>query len=605
MALAAGLVYLNSLGAPFHYDDYETVLTNKNIRIFDDLASILKYSPFRGVLFLSFAFSYRLTGADPFGFHLFNTAAHVLNAVLVFALVRALVRRSGDDPDEGRAPLLAGLLFAVHPAFTETVTYISSRSSLLATTFYLACVLLYLASTSAATKERHDGFIAAAFASFILGMLTKELLATIPITLALLDWIFLTGPGDRRAFYRRLLAVHAPFLAVLLAGGAVRLYIFATREIVGGYLPRSVWENLVTQSQAIVIYLRLLVAPYGLNIIHDHPTVHSFWEMPTPLAVAFLGLLFLAAARLARRDPLLSFSALWFFITLLPSSSFIPFQEALAEHHLYLPGAGACIAAGLVAARLTSRLSRAESPWRTPAVAAVVAIMLLFAGLTVARNRIWNDELALWKDTVEKTPATWSTHYGYGDALRRDAEHRLGRAQQTNARGDGATARTEYSRAVKNLQDAVEQYSLALLFRPDHADSLLNRGICHAMLVQTGGGVPEAALAETDFTRVLEVEPKNTKALNNMGNLLLIRGDHAGARDRYTQVTGIDPRNLNAQVNLGSLYLNKYRDREKAYVHYLQAYQILFSNREFERAKTLGKMITDAALGPVEEPSAP
>lgn len=605
VALAAGLVYLNSLGAPFHYDDYETVLTNRNIRIFDDISSILLHSPFRGVLFLSFALSYRLTGAAPLGFHLFNTIVHMMNAVLVLALVRQLVRRTGDDPDERRAPLVAGLFFAVHPAFTEAVTYISSRSSLLATSFYLGCVLLFLAFVDAKSGGRRNCLFAAAFASFVLGTLTKELLATVPIMLVLIDWIFLTPPGGRRAFVRRLRTVHAPFWGVLLVGGAVRLYIFATRELVGGSLPRGVWENLVTQAQVIVVYLRLLVAPYGLNLIHDFPTIASFWQMPTPLATAFLGVLVWAGARLARRDPLLSFCVLWFFVTLLPSSSFIPFQEALTEHHLYLPGVAVCIAAGLAAARLTGRLARAGSPWRIPAAAVVAAVIILFAGLTVARNRVWSDELALWRDTVAKSPATWATHYGYGDALRRDAERRLGRAQHLSARGDGASARTEYSYAVKDLHDSVEQYTLTLLYRPDHVDSLLNRGICHAMIRQAGGGSPETALAEVDFARVLELEPKNTKALNDLGNLALIRGDQDTARDRYTQVTVVDPRNLNAHINLGSLYYNKYRDREKAYAHYAQAYQILLDSREFERAKALYRMLKETGLTPATAPPAP
>ncbi|MBI5528339.1 MAG: hypothetical protein HY897_18570 [Deltaproteobacteria bacterium] len=607
VALAAALVYLNSLDAPFHYDDYETVINNKNIRIFSDLPSILLHSPFRGVLFLTFALSYRVSGADPFGFHLFNLAAHVLNAVLVFALARGLCRRLGGMGSGGWGPLLGGLLFAVHPAFTEAVTYVSSRSSLLATTFYLACVLAFLRYRDAAGPAMRAALWTVAFAAFLLGLLTKELLATAPFVLLLLDWLQSGGgAAGARGLARRLAFPHGPFLLVLALGGAARIHTFATRELVGGTLPRGVCENVVTQMQVVVVYLRLLVAPFGLNLIHDFPTVRSFWEFPTPLCALLLVLLVGAAVRLVPREPVLAFGILWYFVALLPSSSFIPFQEALAEHHLYLPGVGFCIVAGVAAARVLGRLAEGESAWFRPAVAAAGAILLTLAGLTAARNHVWGDEIRLWRDTVAKTPGSWATHYAFGDALRRNAEVRQSRAMELRARGDHGSSRREFQHSVKSLGDAIEQYTITLAHRPDHVDSLLNRGICHAMLAQSGGGEPEIAAAESDLRRALEIGPNNTKALNNLGNIATIRRDHEQAKKRYLEVLAIDPGNLNANVNLGSLYLNQYKDRESAYAHYYRAYQALMGNREYERAKALARILREAGYIPAspDPPSA-
>jgi hypothetical protein len=599
VAFAAVLVYLNSLGAPFHYDDFETVINNRNIRVFSDLPSILLHSPFRGVLFLSFALSYRISGADPFGFHLFNLAVHASNAVLAYALARALCRRFGTERDEGRGSLLAGLLFAVHPAFTEAVTYISSRSSLLATTFYLACVLAFVVFRDADGPARRAALWAAAFGAFLLGLLTKELLVTAPLLLLLFDWLRAGGrAAGARGLVRTLAFPHGPFLLVLSLGGAARIHTFLTHELVGGTLPRGIFENVFTQMQVVVAYLRLLVAPYGLNLIHDFPTIRSFFEFPTPLCALLIAALIGIAVRLAPRDPAFAFGILWYFVTLLPSSSFIPFQEALAEHHMYLPGVGFCLVAGVGASRVLQRLDERKSRWLKPAVAASGAILLALAGLTVARNHVWGDEIRLWRDTVAKTPGSWATHYAYGDALRRNAEVGQARAAELRARGDHGLSRREFQYSVKSLGDAVEEYSLTLVHRPDHVDSLLNRGICHAMLAQAGGGEPEIAAAESDLRRVLEIAPGNTKALNNLGNIATIRRDHEQARKRYLEVLAIDPGNLNANINLGSLYLNQLKDRDSAYAHYYRAYQTLIQNREYERAGALARMLREGGYIP-------
>jgi hypothetical protein len=134
---------------PFLYDDFEYVVDNP---IIADLGTAFGMRDVRQVGYVTFALNYALGGENPRGYHVFNVLVHIMNSLLVLALVRALFAALGGHrelPETARhAAFLAALLFLVHPVQTQAVSYIAQRFTSLCTLFYLLAVWLYLTARS-------------------------------------------------------------------------------------------------------------------------------------------------------------------------------------------------------------------------------------------------------------------------------------------------------------------------------------------------------------------------------------------------------------------------------------------------------------------------
>ena len=152
LVLASSLVYLNSLNAPFIFDENTKIVKNPDIRKLSGIASKLVYpysknkdqiyrnDPSRPLVYLTYAVNYHYGKLNTFGYHVFNVLLHALNAVLAFLffsmILSAVFRKDAVGP-----PLIAALLFAVHPINTSAVNYVMGRSDLMSTAFYLLSII--------------------------------------------------------------------------------------------------------------------------------------------------------------------------------------------------------------------------------------------------------------------------------------------------------------------------------------------------------------------------------------------------------------------------------------------------------------------------------
>jgi hypothetical protein len=538
VAVLAAAVYLNALRNPFIYDDYGTVLRNLSIVAPSDLTALIRYMPFRPVVNVSYAIDRMVWGFRPFGFHLTNVVLHAAAAVLLFALVRRMIRDARgrredaagdrDDPAETWGALTGASLFAVHPMMSEAVGYVSGRSELLCGGFMLATMLLTRAAI--APGRPSDGttptgagtwvLIAGAVTSGILALLSKEVAASLPMLLLAYDWLILPGaPAEKR----RRLPVFAA-LTILVAAGA----IYRVRTLGGADAAMSESPVLALLTQLIVIwrYLRLLAIPIGQSIMHG---VHVVTGVSDPLGIVALGgLLALAwfAVRLRRASPVVTWGILWFVLALAPSSSVVVLREPMAEHRVYVASAGLFAAVGWVAFALSRSTSAGSPRWFAGAVTAVV---LTLSALTIARNAVWRSPVNVWREALAHAPDKWEPHYALGDALREA----------------GACAA------------AIPEYEAVLRARDTHRDARTNLGIC---LAETG----RLTDAEAAFEAVIRADPTFARAYTNLAGVAVLQGKPDVARDRYLRAIEVDPRNVNARMQLARLYENTYRDYQSA-----------------------------------------
>lgn len=480
LALAVLLVWANSLGAPFTYDDKVEVV-HPAVRDLGHPERWIAYSPGRSVLLTTYAVNWALGGLDPRGYHALSVLIHALNAALAWRVASRVL-------SPGRATFAAAA-WALHPMATGGATYLSGRSEALVATFTLVALAAWIDDARTAAPRAR----AVAYGATLLALLTKESAVVLPLVLLAAEWALVAGGRWRLVEWPR----YRPFavLAGLLVAGRLALAGWPTPEV-----PRPPVDHVVSQAAAWALYLQLWLVPVGQSILHGLPGV------ATPGgAVAALGW----AAGLGwavRTRGLTAFAALLWALPLAISSAFV-LREPMAEHRAYLAGLGLWLG---LASRLPDRRE-----W--------LLLPLLLAGATVWRNHQWRDEVTLWRGATDRWPASASAWYGYGLAL--ELQDRLREAEGAFARSHAIDGRVEALDELgvcrARLGDTVgarEAWQAALRQDPGHCVALNNL----ASLALDAG---DRAAAAGGYEGTLRACPDDALAHHQLGQLYAGSGD--------------------------------------------------------------------------------
>jgi tetratricopeptide (TPR) repeat protein len=521
LVVAVGVVaYANSLTVPWQFDDH-TLVTDPAFTDFrlapagQLLGDLLAVGGRRLVGDLSFAVGFRVFGLSPVGHHAVNVAIHLAAALLLLRLVRLLARTAPlratfVERDAGAIALAAALLFVAHPLQTQAVTYVVQRYASLAAALFLASVVSYLEARLAATRASAARWYVAFLAAAAAAVLTKESAFTLPLAVAAAELLFFDArPSARLAWLSPFLLAGAA-VAVAIAAGPLPLARVDAVTRLDQAIPRG--DYFLTQLQVVAEYLGLLVAPVGQNLDHDVRLVTGLGAPSTWLAlglhVGLVGAGVAAAVQGRRGSPwllLVAYGIAWFYATNLVESSIIPIPDLMFEHRAYLPSVGFF----LVAASLIDRFP--ATGWDGRKTIAVGCAVALLATLTVARNRVWRDDLSLWSDAAAKSPGKPRPLNNVGVALSARGRHAEAAAWYERA----IAADPRYSKAWFNLGETWQQ-----LGRCDLAVPWLGR------FAQLHPGYPEvhARLAEC------------AAALGDPAAAALHRADEARARARTGDV---------------------------------------------------------------------
>ena len=399
---AVFLAYLNSFRGAFQFDDFNVIVNNPRVHTWHAWWLDLQQG-IRPLLKLTYTADWTL-GLGVAGFHLTNVLIHLCNTWLVWLLTRHFAANHPALRAIPFLPLLAALLFAVHPVHTEAVTYICGRSSALMTLFYLAGLLFYIAG-----KVQHNKIYLHLFTPLcmLLALGVKETAVTFPA--ALLLWELYNGGTLKSALRDQwsswlLLLVTAIFF-VLHSG------YLAQMETSAGL--NSLYGNLATQTLAFAYLLRQWLFPLWLNIDPDLRVVHNFAGL-WPHVALLLSFIILIIFGFKRR-PWLSFALAWTLLQLFPLYIFLPRIDIANERQLYLVSWPLVLA---VVAELAL--------WLPPKIFRVCFAMLLLvlASFTVMRNQDYQSEIALWQATVQHSPdkARVQNNLGYAYMLEGRAE---------------------------------------------------------------------------------------------------------------------------------------------------------------------------------------
>ncbi len=557
VALAAVVPYLGTLWDPPILDDGWAALDNplvwslRNVgRIFRELYGFAGdpsvRGPYRPVTTLSYALNYAVHGRWTPGFHAVNLALHALSSVLLWTLVRRLARAAFPARAD-RAALLAGLLFALHPAHVEAVATIFGRTEPLSAAFALGALLLALGWREAAWR------LPAAVLVLVGGVLSKEVAVVTPALFILLAWAapeaagLSARPGLAGAKSRRAL-LGAAGVAGALSLSAAPYFLVRGLDVsvapVARWFPLGTppWHVFLTMSRVLGEYLRILAFPsflggdfaYAARIPTLTAPNASFW-IATAAWVAALAAG--TALLLSRRAPLEGAGLLWTLVGLTPVLHLIPVGVLLAERLLYLPSAGFCLAAGVALARLLPAAAETVPPEPAPGaalararrsgVAVAAAILALLGARTVARTLDWLSPVAFWESELEKAPRQVVVNNNLAVAL--------------SDRGDDARA--------------AERLEVALAEQPGYWRAWVNLGIARRHLGQR-------QRARAAFQRAIQIAPRETSPLLHMALFLEDEGDSAGASALLARARALKPEDASLARTQGEVLLRAGRREE-------------------------------------------
>ena len=509
-ALLAFLVYGASLKNGFViWDDDSLILENPLVAHLNWRtlwAAFTTYDPelYVPLTFLSFQFEHLFFGYDPFFYHLDNLLLHVLNALLVLALLRNFGLRHG-------TALFLAAMFLVHPLNTEAVAWASARKDVLCTSFLLASVLAFIRWRREGREVAYD--FALLFA--LLAMLSKALAVMLPAGLLAVDLL------RRHRWSRRDLLPYAAF--ILLSIIFLIVGLLGKQANIGGL---TMWETLLLSAKAAAAYPLKLLWPADLSVVYlqTTPIRLASREFAVPLLACAVAAA-LAVSMLWRRQPLLAAGLCWYVAFLVPSfANFVKAGEvyALSDRYPYVAQIGLLLLAG-------SAIDLAWGRWRsTPLfLLAGAASIAIFGSMAHARSLIWNDSERLFRDALAKNDGSVVMHHNLGVL----AQHR----------GDDEEAEHEFRRAID--------------IDPSYVDA--HRGLAKILLDRGDG---EGALAHMRIA--VEVGPDDADALTGLAGLLLDRGDVQEAALLLERAVAIRPGLADAHAKLGFAYgkLGRYEE---------------------------------------------
>ena len=547
LVVAVGLAtYSNSFWGPFVFDDLDAIVYNSSIRELKAIGRVLS-PPVHGqtvsgrpLLNLSLAVNYAIGGTSTRSYHAVNLAIHLLNGLLLLAILCRTFCSSALRSQFGNAALglalAIAILWVLHPLQTESVTYIVQRAESLGALFYL---LTLYAVIRGSQSTRPFFWHALAVIACFLGVATKETVVTAPLVVLLYDRTFLAGSFHealrrRWGLYAGLLASWALLIWLVWSTG-----LLEHREEAGAL---DAWSYAQSQPGVVLHYVRLSLWPHPLCLDYDWPAARTIDAVLPGLLVVGI----LASATLwgmIRRHPW-AFLGAWFLVILSPSSSVAPLGQLAFEHRMYLPLAAVLTTFVLVAYRAgQSAISRGWMPTRVArAVSAclVVAVGTAWGLLTVERNRVYSSDLSLWQDTVTKAPHNPRAHNSLGLLLAKSG--RLAEAiehYQESIRLKPQDALTHNNLGValadsKRPLEAIEQFREAVRLNPRDADAHCNWGDA----LQSEGRLPEAI---EHYDEAIRIKPDSGPAHYNLGNALSAIGRQSEAIGQYEQALKADP----------------------------------------------------------------
>ena len=557
IAAVSFIAYCNTLSGEFIWDDRKLILDNYYIKDWGNLSTNVtsdffftsreegKIGYYRPVIILSYMINYSLFKIDPLGYHITNILFHLLNGILIYLLAVHLL-------GSVRISLLASLLFSVHPVHTESVSWIAGRTDVIACTFFLTSLYLYIKFTE---KKRLSLYILSLL-SFILSLFSKEMAVTLPLILIIYDYYY-TAEGSSEKFFKRL-RLWLPFFAI------IPIFLFIKYAILNISMGNphvasfGKFFTMVTFGKAFIYYLKKLLWPFLLNAYVVLPFTTNIFSPAVLLTLTIFIFSLYFILKWGHQFKGLSFILAFFWTTLIPVSNFIPISAPTdmgfptCERFLYIPSVGFSLICALALESLIKRLA-SKTYYKVLYALSLLSILSCYFLATLIRNEDWKEELHFYKKTSQSSPLAYIIHNNLGNAyVDKKMYAEAKRKFQYILELEPDFYFTHLNLGVVyyhegKLDEAIKKYHVALRLKPEFAEPHNNLAT-----IYIERGLYEQAWEEC--LKALEYKPTMGEAHNNLGTLYEIDGSLQKAIEEYRKTIKMKPYLAKAYYNLGNAY---------------------------------------------------
>jgi tetratricopeptide (TPR) repeat protein len=490
----------------------------------------------------------QIYGLKPAGHHVTNVLLHAASAVCLFLLLR---RMTGA---QWRSAFVAAV-FAVHPLRVESVAWVAERKDVLSGLFFLLTLLAYVRFTQLpASKGRYTLVLLL----FVLGLMSKPMLVTLPVVLLLAD----SWPLRRKEPLPRLLLEKWPLFVLSLISCLVTIH--AQTAAIQSADTYPLLLRLNNAAVSAVVYLAQMIYPANLAVIYPYPHAGlPMWEVA--LAVILIAAISAGAWTQRQKRPWLLVGWLWCLVMSLPTLGIVQAgNQAHADRYTYLPQIGIYLSITWLAAEWIRNRVVAET--------LMAAVVLTLAVAAWHQTQFWKNSETMWARALAVTKDNDMAHYGMGDVYLAKKNWPKAAAEFTEA----ARIKPAYPEAHNNLglvlfnegkiDKAMEQYEIALELNSDYADARFNLG--------------NAYLHESQWTEAIEnyhktivLEPERAVVHGNLGIALFSQGRKNEALDQFRLATDLAPDDPEAHYNLAEA-LRELGKPDQAIESYRRALQI-------------------------------
>ena len=563
------VVYFSTVHSPFLYDDAHAIQDNPYIKDLSEFQQTVGIQNIfnRSVLLLTFSINHALGQAHVFGFHLINITLHICVGIVFYflAIELLILEQPSIRPTLRKLPLIASLIHLFNPVAVESVTYISSRSSVLATLFHLLSFYFLVRfnkeKQNQKIKPSYFCFPLLAFLLFLLGLGTKEIIVTLPVMAVFYFWV--RSPEKIfRKFLPELIVILLPLIGYLLYRYAEMGDLLVIKTDPYSHLvDRGLY--LLTQIKVVISYYLLkLLFPINLNFEPDIRLVTGLldWKWIAALMTA-TGL---ACGVFYQKSILLKGALLWALLTILPTSSIIPLKQFATEHRTYLPGIGISMGMSILFLRAWP-LNRLMHP-------ALMVLVVIYGFLAMKRSLDYRTEVSLWEDTVQKSPYKSMAHNNLGTAYLSDDQFEEAEKSFKVSLGLSPSSTDPYINLGhiharnEEWEKARSKFDLALKLGANRPQVFFNSGLMRLRLNK-----PEEALPFL----LKAVAIKSHRALYHyeLGNALRKLEQYDAALKAYRRVLELTPNHVETQNNIGIIFWNL-KALDKAEIEFKKALQM-------------------------------
>ncbi len=453
---------------------------------------------------------------NTFTFHFSNLLFHVINTLLVFWFVLLLIKRLD-------IAVITSLLFGLGAIHVESVAWLSERKDVLYSCFFIASMIAYVYYT----QKQKTSFYILALLLFVLSLLSKGQAVSLAVSLVVIDFFLGRNLKNKKVIFEKI-----PFFVLALIFGLVAIQAQKAGNALHTTDSYAFYKRIGFAGYAFTQYLIKLIIPINLSAIYPYPDIvnkgipNYYWLFLIPSLLFAYGFFYSF-----KRNKLISFCMAFFIVNIALLLQLLPVGSAiLADRYSYIPSIGI----HLISAYFIVTLIKHKSKFNMLIYSILSVYIVVMGAVSFNRCTVWQTSKTLWDDTIEKSPkavVAW------------------------NNRG------SEKDKA-KDHQGAIDDFTRAIVLKPDYTHAFYNRGTSKKSLAEKQKDTVLLRSAIKDFDKALKLDENLVEAYHNRGLAYEHFSDYGKteqirrafllkALDDYNTTISINPTYQNSLVNRG------------------------------------------------------